>query len=156
MIHPNPASKTDSLSLIPKLNVGFDFTTTSSSSGFLSSIFQFDMVLFFFEKKWSEMVARRHRKIHDVKQWENMIPLITGEVAFRQHVCKLVFGVNIFDMDLCWSKLILSNSQSSATLRVRDTCHIVGLLPLMIILITASLPSEKYTAGLRSEKVLRL
>ena len=89
------------------------------------------------------MVARKHRKKHDVKQWENMIPFITGEIAFRQHVWELVFGVNKFDMDLCWSKLILSNGQSSATLWVRDTCLIVGLLPLMIILITASLSSEK-------------
>ena len=35
--------------------------------------------------------------------------------------------------------MILSNNQSSATLRVRDTCIIVGLLPFTIILITAAL-----------------
>ena len=35
--------------------------------------------------------------------------------------------------------MILSNKSSSATLWVRDTCLIVGLLPLMIIFITASL-----------------
>ena len=29
-----------------------------------------------------------------------MIPLITGEIAFRQHVCELFVGVNIFDFDL--------------------------------------------------------
>ena len=43
------------------------------------------------------------------------------------------------------SKLILSNSQSRATLAVLDTCLIVGLRPLITILITASL-SAKCTA----------
>ena len=37
-----------------------------------------------------------------------------------------------------------SNSQSRATLWVLETCLIVGLLPLMIILITASLSSNKH------------
>ena len=46
------------------------------------------------------MAAREHRKIHDVKQPEQMIPLITGDIAFRQHVCELVFGVKIFDFNL--------------------------------------------------------
>ena len=40
------------------------------------------------------------------------------------------------------SRLILSNNQSSATLCVRETCLIVGLVPLMIILFTASLSSK--------------
>ena len=47
--------------------------------------------------------------------------------------------------------MILSNSQSAATLWVLDTCLIVGLLPLMIILITASL-SSKCRASHRIEK----
>ena len=38
--------------------------------------------------------------------------------------------------------MILPNNQSSATLWVRDTCLIVGLLPFIIILITASLSSK--------------
>ena len=41
-------------------------------------------------------------------------------------------------------KLILWTNQSRATLWVLDTCLIVGLLPLMIILITASLSSKMY------------
>ena len=47
------------------------------------------------------MAAREHRKIHDVKQSERTIPFITGEIAFRQHVRELVFGVgvNIRDLD---------------------------------------------------------
>ena len=47
----------------------------------------------------SEVAARKRRKIHEVKQSEKMIPYITGDIAFRQHVCELVFGVNIFDLD---------------------------------------------------------
>ena len=41
------------------------------------------------------------------------------------------------------SKLILSNNQSSATLWDLDTCLIVGLRPLIIILMTASLSSKR-------------
>ena len=29
-----------------------------------------------------------------------MMPLITGEITFGQHVRELVFGVNVFDLDL--------------------------------------------------------
>ena len=39
-------------------------------------------------------------------------------------------------------KLILSNNQFRATLWVLDTCLVIGLLPLIIILITASLLSK--------------
>ena len=87
------------------------------------------------------MAARKNRETHNVKHTEKMIPLITGEIAMRQQVCKLVSGVNIFDLDF-WVQIILSNNQSSATLWVRDTYLIVGLRPLMIILITASLSSK--------------
>ena len=60
------------------------------------------------------MAAREHRKTHNVEPTEKMIPLITGEIGFRQQISELVFRVNIFDSDL-WSKLILSNNQSCAT-----------------------------------------
>ena len=49
------------------------------------------------------------------------------------------------------SKLILSNKQSRATLWVRETCLIVGLRPLRIILITVSLSSKTFTIALESE-----
>ena len=42
------------------------------------------------------------------------------------------------------SKLILSNKHSRATLCVRETCLIVGLRPLIIILITDLLSSKTY------------
>ena len=61
----------------------------------------------------------------------------------------------LVSMYLIWflgSKLILSNNQSRATLWVLETCLIVGLLPFMIILITASLSSKMYnTASWREE-----
>ena len=42
------------------------------------------------------------------------------------------------------SKLIRSNNQARATLWLLETCLIVGLVPFMIILITASLSSNTY------------
>ena len=35
----------------------------------------------------------------NVKQIQQMIPLITCEIPFGQDVCELIFGVNIFDLD---------------------------------------------------------
>ena len=59
----------------------------------------------------------------------------------------------LVSMHLIWilgSKLILSNNQSRATLW--ETCLIVGLLPFMIILISASLSSKIFNkASLREE-----
>ena len=46
------------------------------------------------------MAARRHRRIHDVEQTEKMIPLITGPKTIGHRICELVFGVNIFDLDM--------------------------------------------------------
>ena len=80
----------------------------------------------------------------DIKQMEKIVPLITCDVPFCQHVCELVFGVNIVELDFFGSRLILSNNPSSATLWVLDTCLIVGLMLLMIILITAWLSSGMY------------
>ena len=45
------------------------------------------------------MAAREHREIHDVEQTKKMIPLITRETLFGQHVRELGVGVNIFDLD---------------------------------------------------------
>ena len=54
----------------------------------------------------------------------------------------------LVSMYLIWileSRLIRSNSQSSATLWVLETCLNAGLLPFMIILITGSLSSNTYS-----------
>ena len=36
----------------------------------------------------------------NVQQTQKMIPFITCEVSLGQYVCELVFGVNVFDLDL--------------------------------------------------------
>ena len=35
----------------------------------------------------------------NIKQGQQMIPLIACEIPFRQNVCELVFGVDVFDLD---------------------------------------------------------
>ena len=62
------------------------------------------------------------------------------------------FWVSTYLIWVFGSKLILSNNQSSATLWVLDTCLIVGLRPLIIMLIAASLSSKIFNkASLREE-----
>ena len=77
----------------------------------------------------------------NVKQIQQMIPIITCEIP----LVKMSASWFLVSMYLIWileSRLIRSNNQSRATLWVLETCLIVGLLPLMIILITASLSSK--------------
>ena len=50
----------------------------------------------------------------NIKQIQQMIPFTTCEIPLGQDVCKLVLGVDVFDLDLV-SRLIRSNNQSSAT-----------------------------------------
>ena len=62
----------------------------------------------------------------------------------------------LVSMYLIWileSRLIRSNSQSWATLWVLETCLIVRLLPLMIILITTSLSSNTHTTKLLDARI---
>ena len=35
----------------------------------------------------------------DIEQTQKMVPLITCEISLCQHVCELVFGVNVTDLD---------------------------------------------------------
>ena len=88
--------------------------------------------------------AQQRAEMADVKQIKKIVPLMACEIPFCQYVCKLVFGVYILDVNFLGSRLSLSNNQSRATLWVQDTCLIVGLRPLRIILITASLSSKMY------------
>ena len=80
----------------------------------------------------------------NVKQTQKMIPFITCDFSLGQYVCELVFGLSTYLIWILGSKLILSNNQSRATLWVLETCLTVGLLPLIIILITASLSSNTW------------
>ena len=36
----------------------------------------------------------------NVEQTQKMIPFITCDISLGQYVCALVFGVNVFDLDL--------------------------------------------------------
>ena len=47
----------------------------------------------------SEMLSRGS-EMADVEQTQKKIPLITCEISLCQYVFELVFGVNIFDLDL--------------------------------------------------------
>ena len=70
-----------------------------------------------------------------------MIPLITVEVSFRQQVCELVLGVNMFDLDFG------VQSDSVKQPNKRDSGFVTRIASLdfgftMIIFITAPLSSK--------------
>ena len=50
------------------------------------------------ELKWL-MLNKFKAKMVNIKQGQQMIPLITCELPFGQDVCELVFGVDVFDLD---------------------------------------------------------
>ena len=80
----------------------------------------------------------------NVKQTQKMIPFITCEISLGQYVCELIFGVNVFDLDLGVQIDSTKQTNKSSSVGFLETCLIVGLLPFMIILITASLSSNTY------------
>ena len=80
----------------------------------------------------------------DVKQTQKMIPIITCEISLGQYVCELVFGVNVYDFDFGVHIDSIEQPIKSKSVGFEITCLIVGLLPLIIILITASLSSNTY------------
>ena len=74
------------------------------------------------------MAAGKHREIHDVKQTEKVIPLITGEITFGQHVCELVFGVKIFDLDV-WVQIdSFKNNRSVLPTHSAPRCHSTSMV----------------------------
>ena len=52
---------------------------------------------------------------------KKMIPLITCEFSLSQHVCELVFGVDVFDLD--FGVLSTSFQQIDGGGLARDLCH---------------------------------
>ena len=88
----------------------------------------------------------------DVGQMKKIVPFVTCEITFGQYVCELVFGVNVSNLNFRIKiNSVKQPNQSKATLWVLDTCLIVGLRPLIIILITASLSSKTYNIALETE-----
>ena len=62
----------------------------------------------------------------NIEQKKKIIPVITREIPFDQNVCELVFGVNIFDLDLGFQvdsvkQPIWSNSVGSGHMPHRGT-----------------------------------
>ena len=84
------------------------------------------------ELKWL-MLNKHKRWFHSSRV---KFPLVSMSASW--------FSVSMFLIWILGSKLMLSNNQSRATLWVLQTCLIVGLLPFIIILITASLSSNTY------------
>ena len=78
---------------------------------------------------WKKMAARNHREIRSHSS-RVKLPLVKMSASWF-----------LVSSNLIW--IFGSNNQSRATLWVLETC-LVGLLPLMIILITASLSSNTY------------
>ena len=109
-----------------KFIIGFDFAVTLSSPA--SSCVLFDISShWLMELKWL-MLNKHKRWFHSSRV---KFPPVSKSASW--------FLVSLYLIWILGSKLILSNNQSRATLWVLETCLIVGLLPFMSILITASL-----------------
>ena len=112
-----------------KFIIGFDFAVTLSStesSCVLSGITSEQSV----ELKW--LTLNKHKRWFHSSRVK--FPLVKMSASW--------FLVSMYLIWILGSKLIRSNNQSRATLWVLETCLIVGLLPLIIILINASLSSK--------------
>ena len=92
--------------------------------------------------------------VHDVKKMQ-LIVLITCEIAFLLACQRLGFWIRHTWCGLLGPGWFCQITRSRATRVVRDTCLIVGLLPLMIIFITASLSSKMYKCDSFSERCVR-
>ena len=114
-----------------KFIIGLDFAVTVSSP--VSSFVLFDTAS-------EQSVELKWLILHKYNKWFHSsrvkFPLVSMSASW--------FLVSMYLIWIFGSKLIRSNNQSRATLWVLETCLIVGLLPLIIILITASLSSNTY------------
>ena len=87
--------------------------------------------------------ANCRTEMANIEQAQQMIPFVTRKLS----LVSMSASWFLVSMCLIWivgSKLTLSSNQSRATLWVLETCLIVGLLPLIFILFTASLSSKTY------------
>ena len=114
-----------------KFVIGFDFGVTLSSPA--SSCVLFDIALtLLMELKWL-MLNKHKRWFHSSRV---KFPLVSMSSSW--------FLVSMYLIWTLGTKLIPSNIQSRTTLWVLETCLIMGLLPFMMILTTASLSSKMY------------
>ena len=125
----------------PTFIIGFYFAVTLSSPESFCVLFDITSEQLV-ELKW--LMLNKHNKWFHSSRVK--FPLVNMSASW--------FLVSMYLICILASKIIRSNNQSSATLWVLETCLIVGLLPFMIILITASLSSNTYK--LPGEKDWRL
>ena len=113
---------------------GLDFATILSSS-----LCSFTLFAIFFGAAYQAgiLCAAKRAEMADVEQMKKIIPFVTSEITFGQNVCKLMFGVDILDLN--FGIQVHSVKQPIQSNSVGSGCLVVGLLPLIIILITASL-----------------
>ena len=83
-----------------------------------SFFFYFDFESF--SPLWSSLadihVAARGAEMADIERMKKIVPLITCEIPFSQHVCNLVFGVNGTDLNF------LDPNQSCQTTNAEQLC----------------------------------
>ena len=127
--------------------VDFDFATLLSSSFlFLLSLLHRCGAAY----QAGSLSAASSAEMADGEQMKKIVQFVTCETTF---VCELMFGINVSNFGL-GSRLILSNNQSKATQWVLDTCLMVGLRFLIIILITASLSSRTHNMALEPRNLM--
>ena len=114
---------------LSRLIIGLNFAVTRSSPESCWSLFAIVSEQTE-ELKW--LILNKHNKWFHSSRVK--LPLVKMSASW--------FLVSMYLIWIFGSRLIRSNNQSSATLWVLETCLIVGLLLLMIILITASLSSK--------------
>ena len=120
LTHPNPASEAD-LRSDTKLIIGIDFATTRYSSPSVPSCGLFDMLLdLSIVLKWLQEQTEKFIMLNKRRRWFHLsrvkLPLVN---KFANWILVSTYLIWIFGS--------------------KSTCLIVGLRPLMIILITASL-----------------
>ena len=76
---------------------GFDFATILSSP----FLFLHPLRHRFFAAGQAEILSAANRaEIADVKQMKKIAPFVTCEITLCQNVCELVFGINIFHLNV--------------------------------------------------------
>ena len=77
---------------------------------------------FVFERRCLQENIEKFWMLNKRRRWWHHSSRVN--LVFVRNSARWFFGFYTFDLDFWWSKLILSNSQSDATLWVPDTCLI--------------------------------
>ena len=90
--------------------------------------------------------------IHEGAHGES-VPLLTSEGFFGQHVCELVVCVGVVHLDHLVKVDPVKQPVKCHPVGAGNVSHLVELLPLIIILITASLSSKMNNKAVRRDCV---